>query len=546
MEVLNDIIRFFTETPFLLLVQYGLVLFAWPPIAGVFIWGLLQIWQDHKQGQYAGNLKWMIYKIQVPGDSIQTPKGMENFFNLLAGAKSSVTWKEGWLFGKFQPWFSLEIVSEGGRISFYIRTQTKYDDMVQGAIYSQYPEAQIVQVEDYAKDWPEEFPNDDYKAWGSMVETRRPSFMPIKTYVDFEHMGEKDQRFKDPLLVVLEQMGRMKPDEIYAIQILIMAVEEQDDWRNPGLKFLEEKYGKAAPKPKSSNPLGSLAWIPAEMVNQIAGGGLSLGGEDAAGADDDFAMFRLNPEDQDVVKAVARKISKIGWWTKIRFVYIAKPESFRKGSIASMSKGIFHQYGTLNMNKLGLHGKSTPKDDYFWMEWGMAARTSRLLKRYKGRSFGAGSNAFALNSEELATLFHFPAGDSRTPVLAAPPAKMAEAPMDLQFVGDDVPTIPVENPNITKERKVAAAPQPLVVPRPGQPAQVQPQPQQPAVQPPTQPATPQAPPMPAPAPPTPAPAPPAAPTQHSRPVGMPAPQAKGISEPIPEGNIGGAPPNLPI
>ncbi len=534
MEFLNDAIRFLAETPFLELMQYALVLFAWPPIAGVMIWGLLQIWVDYKQGKFAGNLKWVIYQVRVPAEAIQTPKGMENVFNVLAGAKSTVTWKEKWLLGKFQPWFSFEIVSDEGRVSFYIRTQVKYADMVVGAMYSQYPEAQIIEVEDYAKDWPEDFPNDTHDGWGSMFKLAKPSFMPIKTYVDFEHMGEKDQRFKDPLLVVLEQLGRMQPGERYAIQFLIMPCEEQDDWRKPGIKYIEEKYGKSAPK-GSASILANLAWIPAEMINQVASGAFGIGAEEG-GSQDDFAMLRLNPEEQDQVKAIARKIGKLGWWTKIRFIYVAKHEVYRKGSIASMSKGIFHLYGHLGMNRFGLYGPSTPKDDYFWQEWSMNEKLSTVVKRFKARSFGTGSDPFALNSEELATLFHFPPADARTPVLIATPAKMGEAPADLQYVSDDVPTIPVMGTDLEQKSEIPSVPQPLSVPRPqglpplstsqqGQTSVSQTQTAEPPLeqnfQQPLR-------------------------SAFSRPVAVPPPSPKGIEEPIPMDDLGGAPPNLPI
>jgi hypothetical protein len=534
MEVLNTIIQFLVETPFEELLTYGLVLFGWPPIAGVFIWGLIQVWQDYKQTKYAIALKWKMYRIQIPANSIQTPKGMENFFNLIAGSKSTITWKENWLQGKFQPWFVLEIVSEGGRISFYIRTQVKYDDMVVGAIYAQYPEAQVIEMtEDYAQNWPEKFPNDETDAWGSMMVAKAPNFMPIKTYIDFEHQGEKDQRFKDPLLVILEQMGRMKPDETYAIQILIMAVTEQDDWRKPGLAYLEEKFGRKQSKSKGGTPLDQLAWIPAEMINQVSGGALGLGGSEDAAAADDFAMFKLNSEDQETVRSVARKISKIGWLTKIRFVYFSSKESYRKGSIASMTKGMFHLFGNLSTNKLGLYDPTTPKDDYFWMEWQMDGKKESLLQGYKYRSWGRGSNPYILNSEELATIFHFPAADARTPVLSAPPAKMGEAPMELQFVDSNTPTIPYEDPEKKRQSAIPKIPQPLAVPRPMAPVQGMPQPVVP--EPPAQPAPP-APSLP--------PAPPAVPVSAS--IGAPAPLARGVDEPLPLSDIGGAPPNLPI
>ncbi len=468
---LREILEFFIVTPPDVLAAKALLYFGWVPIVAVVIWGFVQIWIDNKQGQYLSRVKFVYLSISVPPASVQTPKGMENFFATMIGTKSSITWKEKWLDGKFHMFISCEIVSIGGKIQFVMRVQKKDQDMLEAALYAQYPDAQIVEIEDYAKDWPETFPNDEMNSWGGQMVLKKPSYHPIKTYVDFEHQGEKDLRFKDPLYVILEQLGKMRPNEIYAIQIIIMPMDEQDAWRKPGIKFLEEKLGKGKVD-KKSNVIGdALMWAPAEMMNQITGGMLGIGGGGEEAKKDDWAMFRLTPQEQDQVKDVTRKLSKYGWLAKIRFVYLSPNDAYRKGSIASISKGMFAQFANLNDNYLGLFDPATPKDDYFWMEWQMPAKQKRIVRGFKQRNFSLGADPFVLNTEELATLFHFPAGDARVPAYPSAASKLSEAPAGLTTIPEAEITIP-----LSKDDKPAMVrtPEKLVVPMPKPPVPLDP------------------------------------------------------------------------
>lgn len=453
-------------TPFEVMFAHALFAVGWIPIAGVLFWGLTQLWLDARQNQYASRLRWQLLAVNVPQDAVQTPKGMENFFTNIAGSKSAITWKERWLDGKFQTWFSFEIVSNGGQIQFYIRLVEKYRDVVEAALYAQYPEAQITEVEDYIDTIPTEYPDDNIDVWGSEMYTKKPSHFPLRTWIDFEHMGEKDQRFKDPLLPMLEGLGKMLPGETYWLQILIMQPDDQD-WTKKGEKWIFDKYGKEQKK-KESGLLSSLSWIPEELMSQLAG--FLAPAKEEKRQTFDWAAFKITPQEKGQIDAVERKISKLGWLTKVRFVYSAKPELYRKGTIASMSKGIFHQYGHLSWNKFGLHGESTPKDDYFWQVWQIEKKKTTLVSRYRNRSFSPGSTPFILNTEELATIFHFPASDARTPVLSSLGARRAEAPQELHFALENEPDLPnldrrESDVAGSKPVPVSTPPQPLAVPR---------------------------------------------------------------------------------
>lgn len=472
MNFVDIINQYISTTPVEVIAAQALFTIGWVPIAGVIIWGLLEIWLDMKQGQYWSAIKWTLLSVNVPQDAIQSPKGMENFFNVLAGSKSAITWKEKWFWGKFQAYFSFEIVSVDGKVDFYIRTPVKYRDLIEAAFYAQYPEAQIAEVEDnYFNHIPNEFPDDEYDVFGSEMRLAKKSFLPLKTYELFEHQGEKDLRFKDPILSLLEIMGKMRPGETYMIQLMIMSPDSQD-WIKNGRNYIEKTYG-VEKKKKQGFLEGAFGWIPQELLKQTAGVEYGAVGEDAQ---DNFKMFKLTPEERDQLDAIKEKISKIGWLSKIRFVYAGKREVFRKGTIASMTKGYFHQFAHLNWNKLSIAASTTTKDDYFHDRWRMPTRQKNIVNRYKNRSFGPGASLFMLNNAELATLFHFPPADARTPVLTSVGSRRSEAPLDLGFAALDssvlqnlnkVPSGIQVGQQGTKPSEVQAGP--LSVPKPTSP-----------------------------------------------------------------------------
>jgi hypothetical protein len=427
--------QYLATTPFEVIAAHALMAFGWVPIFGVLVWGMSHVWLDFKQEKYAHHLKYVLLDVRVPQTAIQTPKGMDTFFTNLAGSRSSITWRERWLLGKEQAVFSFELVSNGGNIQFLIRCIDKYRDLVEADLYAQYPEAQITEVEDYADKIPLKYPDDEWEAFGSEFILKNKQYLPIRTYEDFEHQGEKDGKFKDPLFPMLEIMGKMRPGENLWIQILIRQPDDQD-WAKEGIKFVGGVMGKEEKKHKSMlQEMGeTLVTLPQEALGQLTGiGGGAHPPEKKA---DDFRVFKLTPAEKLQIEEVTDKVSKIGWQTKIRVVYSAKKTLFRKGMMAAAMKGMMSSYANSIVNQFGQHGPSIPKDDYFWMEWSYAAKQTKLTKRYAKRALGAGASLYILNTEELATLWHFPAADARTPALAAMGARRAEAPGGLPFADD--------------------------------------------------------------------------------------------------------------
>lgn len=445
----------FFQQPFDVIFYEIFLFFGWIPIAMTLAWGFIEMWVNYKQGIYASKLKFVLLAIDVPSQTEQTPKALENLFANLYGAKSSPNWKEKWILGKFGSTFSFEIISQDGYIQFLIRTETRFRDIIEAGIYAHYPDAEIYEVEDYTKKFPQKYPNAEYDMWGGEMTLDGPSYIPIRTYVDFEDTMTGE--IKDPLGYTLEQIAKMRPGEQFWIQYLVQP--SSHDWVKEGNKRINQLYGIAEKKPKGvfEQMMTTVFDIPNGVIQHITNVnvlGMIFPGS-AAPAEDPFKAFKLSVRDTEEAKAILKKTQKIGMAVKIRLLYVAKKQAFAKGERATIVKGILNQFSNLNLNKFGMFGPSVPKDDYFWLRWSYATKQNALMGAYCSRSFGVGADPKFLNAEELATLWHFPTISMKAPLIKKSESKRAEPPVGLPFTFEentlpdygndlqkDIPTLP--------------------------------------------------------------------------------------------------------
>jgi len=424
---------------------------GWIPILIVFVWGFIMVYQSLQQGKYVSSLRFVMLAIDVPSATEQSPKALEHLFSNLIGAKSSLTWKEKWIIGKVHPVFAFEIVSTEGYVQFYVRTQTRFRDTIEAGIYAHYPDAEISEVEDYAANFPRKFPDEEYEMWGSEMALKKNEIFPIRTYVDFE--DKMTQELKDPLAQTLESMSRMKPGEHFWIQFLVQP--DGNDWKDAGVKHVDELFGKvksAGPGAIASGVAGAIS-IPSMVLQEATGVDLSsmlLGGGGQESEEDIWRAFKISPTEKQEAEAVLMKIGKNGLATKTRILYWGRKQVYDKQARTAMVKGILLQYANLSLNSFGMYGPQTPKDDYFWQRWVYTAKQERLVSAFVNRSWGTGATPQHLNSEELASLWHFPAIGIKAPLLRKVESRRAEPPPGLPFTfgEESLPGAPSDIPEV--------------------------------------------------------------------------------------------------
>src|ERR1700742_2209920 len=112
------------------------------------------VWMSYTETLFLKSIKWVLLEIRPPQDVFKSPLAMELVLNALqAGGQAGEFHKKYWA-GEVSLWYSLEIVSIEGSVRFFIRTPDKYKKGITSQIYAQYPQAEVMEVEDYAQHIP--------------------------------------------------------------------------------------------------------------------------------------------------------------------------------------------------------------------------------------------------------------------------------------------------------------------------------------------------------------------------------------------------------
>jgi hypothetical protein len=170
-------------------------------------------------------------------------------------------------------------------------------------------------------------------------------------------------------------------------------------------------------------------------------------------------MMNLRPKEKKQVEGIQNKISKLGFSTKLRFVYLAKKDILNKGKVVNGFVGFIKQFTDMDINQLKPDMDITATStSYFFKSKRLNERKRKIMKRYKTRDLTAGRTPGIFNIEELATIWHFPLESAvKAPMIQKTPGKKAEAPMTLpigeEIVSEDVFEPIFEDETHSKERK---------------------------------------------------------------------------------------------
>jgi len=406
----------------------------------LILWDSLKnVWHEWRWTVYhVKNRRFILLAIDVPRDNEQSPLAVESIFNQLHGAlPGTITMWQDWWEGRSVDYFSVEIVSIDGYVQFLVHTMEEYRDMVESAFYAQYPDAEITQVEDYVYGENDElknltFPSEEYDLFGSELILPRGNAYPIRLYKEFEH--SLSQEFKDPMASLLESMNKIGPGEQIWIQ-LVITPEYDRNWVPKANEEAMRIAGKAVAEKKGGimDQLlgGIMKWI--DTACSLVFPFYNSEAEEEKKKDDmPSLMLHLTPTERSQVEGIQLKADKSGFWTKFRFIYIAKKKVFSKARGASTITGALRQFGSINNNTFNLHKYTKTSGIYYWMtKYRMALRQNKLLRAYQDRARSTGSFGIILNTEELATIYHFPNITVKAPLVSRTQAKRASAPMAL-------------------------------------------------------------------------------------------------------------------
>jgi hypothetical protein len=364
-------------------------------LAAYLFW---KTWLNYIRLVFIRNLSWTLLEIKIPREIMKSPKAMEMVFNALHNTKSGNMLEKYWQ-GFLRIWYSFEIVSIEGQIHFLVYVQSPFRNLVEAQIYAQYPGAEIAEVDDYSQIiFPQELGGDkEWKIWGAELALIKEEAFPIRTYIDFglEAGKIKEEEKTDPLTSFLESLGSIGNGEQIWFQILMRPADK--DWKDKAEPLIEElQKKKSAPDEEA-----------------------------------DFTKTLLSPGQREVLQAVERNVSKLGYETGIRAIYIARSDAYNSVRPVFLL-GAMKQYSTQNMN--GFKTGKTTSVDYLFKKTREGRRKKIMLCAYQKRSWfyvPFRRKPFVLNTESLATIYHFPGRVAETPTLGRIEAKRGEPPINL-------------------------------------------------------------------------------------------------------------------
>ncbi len=369
--------------------------------------------------------KWTMLEVIPPRDIEKGPKPMEIFFTGLAGVITTHNTFVKYLKGAYTyDRFGLELVGEEGKVHYYIRALKQHRNMVEAQIYAQYPEAQILEVEDYYNKFPKIIPNRDWDLWGTDFQfVKKDPYYPIRTYDQFEESitGE----MIDPMAALVEVLGQLGPGQHLWLQFVLSPVQEPDSMK-AGKALLDELKGR--PVAESG---GRLLHDITDVLSNLFGALFAPPEFKSVDAkkEEQPLDIRLSPMERDVLKAVEENLGKNFFKTKMRMIYLAKRENFHGALGKSAFIGALKQFNDLNMNQFKPEEISKTYGKIFFVDRIANFRKRKMYGRYRKRNMD-GTNIM-LSTKELATLFHFPNISVKSPAITQTTSKLGAAPPNL-------------------------------------------------------------------------------------------------------------------
>ncbi|OGZ03109.1 MAG: hypothetical protein A2430_01495 [Candidatus Liptonbacteria bacterium RIFOXYC1_FULL_36_8] len=436
-EVIKSILSSFT---------FSFYLTWWIILPLVLFFVFKDVWFFYIRTLFIRKIKWVILEIKVPRNILKTPKAMEQVFASLYASYSfgMSIWDRIWD-GKVEPYFSFELVGNEKGIFFYVRIPDDKRNLVEAAIYSQFPDAEIEETEDYVETLPEVLPNKTYDIWGTDLIYVRDYLYPIKTYLKFEE--DIDERRIDPISSITEVMSKLKDGEHLWMQYLISPTGSPSGKEivKEGKELVESLIKGKKPK----KPAGKMSqWIDGtlEFLKNLISGfwkypEWSKKGEEKENGKEFVDLAKMTKGVRDIVEGIESKVSKLSFDTVIRFVYIDRRDSFSPMNV-SATFGFFQQFSTQDMNSLKPGSTKTLYNNIwarlfpFWKKFLMNYKKRRVYDWYRTRRFGKYNKIrkedfSILCTEELATLYHFPIEMVEAPSLRRLSSKKGEPPVGL-------------------------------------------------------------------------------------------------------------------
>lgn len=322
----------------------------------------------------------------------------ESLFSTLGGLRAQRGLR-AWLFGRTDH-FSFEIVVWKSLISFYVAVPRYMKDYMEQQISAQYPESNLSEVVDYNIFSPRSFIACGY------LKFKRSYIFPIKTYQKLN---------SDPLNSIAGSLTKIDRNDSAAIQIIARSAKK--GWHIKGSRVaVEMQKGKSVNQAISDS--GLFGFLKPFNI-------LSIKSPQIIAEEKTKAPRTLSLMEQELAKGLQEKTSRAGLDCNIRIITSAKDKNTAQKYldiiIDSFSQYNFYEYG--NSFKI------------------IKQASRKLINDFIYRNY-CENQKMILNTEELASIYHFPTPFLDTPniqwLLAKKLPPPPELPRDGLLLGENI------------------------------------------------------------------------------------------------------------
>ena len=390
-----------------------LVLFDLVVLAALFVILVALIYAKiklAKSGQITRSLNMVVLQVSVaknPEKQSQDKREeqkecisiMEQLFSSLSNIREEMAKKI--VYGPFYLSFEIATPIDSKEIFFYVSVPKKFQSIIEKQVNSFYQNAEIKRVDDYNIF----VPNGGSAA--SYMTLKKQHIFPIKTYQQLE---------TDPLLNITNAFSKIPNGEGAALQIIIKPIGNvwQKESKN-AIKLMQKGKGFESGHIESSLAVKVIK----EFVGIISAGGAKTDEQKKQ----EESQVNLTPEQEETIKAVETKSTKIGFETNVRLVTSAQTKEKAQILLKELENS-FSQFNAPNLNSFKITETFLNKAGFL----------NKTIYNFIFRSFEK-SRKIILNTEELSSIFHFPIATTETPQIKWLKAKQAPPPNNIVSEG---------------------------------------------------------------------------------------------------------------
>ncbi len=366
------------------------------------LFGIIILQNKLSKGRIIRALNMKLFLVSLPKESPKTNEQQpqksekemiavaEQFLSNLAQIKPKSWWGKIY-YGPPHIVFEIAVPHIGEEIYFYVAAPKGFETFIEKQIHGFYPSASVEPIEDY------NIFSSKAETSGAFLSLSKKYILPFRTYQNLE---------ADPSGSITNALSKIVGDTEGGVLQIVLRPAKQG-WNQ-------------------------LAINTAKSMAEGKGFGAAIGSQSRISQTKEFFETSKKPGetsekskalssiDEETIKALKEKASKPGFEANVRFLTSAETKE-RSEQLLSHIKGSFDQLSSPTLNSL----KSNDV---------RKKRLKKLIYHFSFRLFNE-KEKMILNSEEIASIFHFPLPTLETPRIKWLKAKPASAPANLPKEG---------------------------------------------------------------------------------------------------------------